>query len=229
MVQVPPWPDLENAIGAFSPGGCLLTVSDSAFSLAQLDNEAKAVPRRVLMEHTPYRMMYSNRLKMMVVAATKTKEKKGKKRHGKGFRSVRSIVQLIRLGDETSNAEPDDEDDTTDGVLRVEPFKTFVAGECELWPHEKVYALSEWHWEEGGKKYDFILVGTGVTDSDGVSGRLLYFQTNLDNFGVATFRVGKIRQVKSPVYALALYDERRLIYSCGTTIHVDEFSDTERK
>ena len=210
-------------------GGSLLTISDSTFLLAQLDNEVKAVPRRLKIQHTPYRLMYSARLKMMVVAAIRIKEKKGKKRHGKGFRSVRSILQLIRLDDHSASTENHDETLTGNDETGADSGKSLIASECELWSHEKVYALLEWHWEVGGKKYDFIVVGTAVTDADRVSGRLLYLQTIFDDQGNVAIRKGKIKQVDDAVFAMALFDERRLVYTCGMTVHVEEFSADDKK
>ncbi|KAF2502774.1 hypothetical protein BU16DRAFT_554813 [Lophium mytilinum] len=224
LAQVPHW--LRNSPEEFSLGETLLAISDSTFLLAQLDSEVKAVPRRLVIQDTPYKLIYSPRLKMMVVAAFRIKEKKGKERHGRGFRSVRSVIQLVRSDGHANNDDGDDDEDT----VMEDETKGLVAGECVLWPHEKVYAFLEWHWEEGPKKYDFLVVGTGITNANGaLSGRLIFLQIKLDSKGNAEFRESKTRELRQPVFAIASYDERHMIYTCGTTAQLEEFSATERR
>ncbi|KAF2805093.1 uncharacterized protein BDZ99DRAFT_501973 [Mytilinidion resinicola] len=229
LSQVPHWPRISPE--GFSLGGSLLAISDSTFFLAQLEDEVKAVPRRLLMRDTPYKLIYSPHLKMMVVAAFRIKEKKGKKGFGiGGFRSVRSVIQLIRSDSYATAGDDDDENTAMEDEPKSESDKTLIAGEFVLYPHEKVYAFLEWHWEEGTKKHDFLVVGTGITNANGdLSGRLIFLQIKFDGQGKAEFRESKKRDLRHPVFAIANYDERHMIYTCGTTAQLEEFSAVESR
>lgn len=223
MVQIPSWPGPEECNAYASPEGCLFTISGSSIAISQLDSEIEAVPRQLRLKDTPYKLMYYDRMKMMIVAATRVREKPGKKRHGKGFRSIRSVIQLIRLDDSVANKEMEIEDPTT-GVPKAGLMESLVAAEYVLLSRERVYAMLEWRITNEGKQHAFVVVGAGTTGSNGdSSGRLIFCRYDNDPRGKSSFHMTKAIDHKSPVFAIALYDERRLLYTCGKMIHMIEF------
>ncbi|OCL13256.1 hypothetical protein AOQ84DRAFT_118277 [Glonium stellatum] len=206
----------------------LIAISGSKLLVAQLDDEVKAVPRRLTLRYTPYRLMYSERLRMMVVATTKIKERSPRARSRMGRRTVRSVVQLIRLEEKYSGGLEQAEED--EGTIDGNIHDKLIAGECVLWPRERVYALLDWTYDDGtGKKYGFLIVGTGYPDGDNQKGRMLFLRTHVEGNGKVSFYPAKIRDLDRPVYAISTYKENRLVFTSGDSLHIDEFSVEDKR
>jgi len=166
---------------------------------------------------------------MMIVATTKIKERTPKARSRMGRRTVRSVIQLLRLEEKYSGGLGQAEDEherPVEGNIQ----DNLIAGECVLWPHERVYALLDWTYDDGtGKKYGFLVVGTGYPDGDSQKGRMLFLRTHIEGNGKVSFYPAKIRDLDRPVYAISTYKENRLTFTSGDSLHIDEFSVEEKR
>lgn len=209
----------------------LLAISGSKILIAELDKEVRAVPRRLRVAYTPYRLMYSNRLRMMVVALTKTRETKQKVQNKVGSRSVRSLIQLIGVDDESSEMESKAEEHSEEEDKSEDNMETRrIAGEYALRRNERVYALFDWTYvDQQGKKYGFVVAGTGYREADRQMGRLLFLRTRLEDHGKYTFIEAKVKELDAPVYAIALYDELRIVFTSGSSLHFEMFSPADRR
>jgi hypothetical protein len=125
---------LRHNLSSDAEGGRLLLVASSQLLLAGLGYRSKAVPRRLPIGGTPSRMLYSQSLGVLIVAA-----------------SVAGQSTLLFI-------DPDTGYDLSNPIDKQGTAVEFVSG---LGVHnEKVLGLLEWPYVKDGKTWQFIIVCT---------------------------------------------------------------------
>ncbi|KAF2089554.1 hypothetical protein K490DRAFT_63693 [Saccharata proteae CBS 121410] len=184
-------------------GGALLGISHKTFFVAQLDDELRTVPRRVPVEGTPNRVVYSEYFKTIFVGGIHTVPFPNTPQ-----RASRAIIQTI---DERPGME------STKGRTAY-----------ELSAGARINSLIEWVLRiEDGKKYSLIVAGT--TEDEGRAGKVICFQQVLPPEGVMTLRLMKEMNFKSPVFSLASFRTKDLVVCAGKSVSVYSYSPTDLK
>ncbi|KAF2467358.1 uncharacterized protein BDR25DRAFT_317100 [Lindgomyces ingoldianus] len=161
----------------------------------------KAVPRRLETTASPTKLVYLEKLRKMVVATTETREERAPP---DGYRSIRSAIRLVNMEDDETRIEIKQEED-----IEVEVRKSkLIVGEFWLKNYERVYAILDWTYvDEKGKKYHFVIVGTGITQRNGKeTGRKLFLQVADTNI-----KLKKESTFDHPVRCMALYGPNELV------------------
>ncbi|TKA62902.1 hypothetical protein B0A49_11170 [Cryomyces minteri] len=191
--------------------GLILCISGNDCLIAQLDDDPKAVPRRLNLEGTPNRLVYSEQLQTLIAATIQTDVKpittSTPRQRPTERRVVRGMIEFL----------------PTHGQ---DPIETFL-----LHPGEKVYALAEWTYtNEQRKRYWQLVLGTGLAQIDGGQrGRLTFLQRRVDEQGRASLKIGKYLSFPTPVYAIAAYEATGLILTYSNYVSMFRFSVEERK
>jgi hypothetical protein len=213
-------------------GGFIFAVSGDSMLFAQLDydirwssydapssyvEQQKAIPRKLITNATPIKLMYMEKLNKMVVATVETKEERAPSEMSAGYRIVHSALQVLKLGDDETEVKQEDEMDPGASNL--------VASEFTLKHYERVCSMIEWTFVDSrGKVYHFVVVGTEVTVDRQVSGRRLFL--NVNEKGI---RLKKESSYEHPVRCLALYDDNRLITIVGKSLIFEEYDNQAMK
>jgi hypothetical protein len=213
-------------------GGFIFAVSGDSMLFAQLDydirwssydapsshlEQQKAIPRKLITNATPTKLMYMEKLNKMVVATVEAKEERPPSAMSAGYRIVHSALQVLRLGDDATEVKQEDEMQSNNHNL--------VASEYTLKHYERVYSMIEWTFiDSRGKVFHFVVIGTGITGDGYESGRRLFL--NVNEKGI---KLKKESPYEHPVRCMALYDDNRLITIVGNTIVFEEYDNQAMK
>ncbi|KAF2713263.1 hypothetical protein K504DRAFT_134278 [Pleomassaria siparia CBS 279.74] len=214
-------------------GGFIIAISGDNMLFAQLEFDIrcsnydvpsstliqqKPIPRKLITNATPAKLMYMEKLNKMVVATTEAREEKAPP---SGYRVVHSAIQILRLGDEVAEDEEEEEED-------MQPVITnnLVTSEFVLKHYERVYSMIEWTFvSDKDKTFHFVIVGTGITTSSGKeTGRRLFL--NVNETGI---KLKKESAFEQPLRCMALYDESTLLSIHGSTLAYEEYDHRATK
>lgn len=215
----------ENAEQGYA--GFLFAVSGDKLLIAQLEYDigssrslvpegSRAVPRRLTpaatstnSNPTPGRLLYTDKLRKMIVAVTEPKEERAPPN---GYRTIQSSIQLIKpIYDEAEIIQEDD---------MAGPQASHVVAEYALKSYERVYAILEWIIHDNkGRPHHFVYVGTGIIKGPGQEyGRRLFF-----NVVDSSIKLKYEKSFEEPVRCMALYDQTHLITIIGKTMIMEEY------
>ena len=226
-------PFLQNVdITGRNLGGFLFAVAGDRLLFSQLDSDvrwstldvpppvlynARAVPRKLVTGAKPTNILYMQKLRRVLVSTIEAKEKHAPPY---GERVLDSSIKLLRVRDDRSHhdIEIKQEEDS--------PAERLVVAQCSLLNAERVYSMVEWQFiNQEGKRYSFIIVGTGVqTSPTSQSGRKLIFNTGKHG---TKLEQQKASMYSEPVYSIALWDNQTTISIVGKTLSVDRFSEPD--
>lgn len=206
VTRLPPEEQLAHPEMASS----LTVVSGDECLVVRPDDDVSTVPRQILLNGTPNRLLYSERLRCFVSASLRT-----------GIRSFPSS-RLHSPPEERRQVWPVIEFSSASGDDWSRQY--------ELQPGERVYSLLEWTYETPDKTWAFILVGSNRLKSDGTQkGKITFLQPVSQESKVVVVKEGRTQNTDSPVYALALYDDKTIVAAVGTHISIFRFSPDERR
>ncbi|XPT01219.1 hypothetical protein M3J09_010359 [Ascochyta lentis] len=210
-------------------GGFLFVVSGDQMLYTQLDNEVKrsdcnsqlhlqderkALPRKLITSAKPTHMAYLTSPRKMLVATVEAKELCAPP---EGYRTLHSTLRLLNVHDD----KPLDEVEVKQEV-EVELANRLVVAQYGLNHAERVYSILDWPFEDDrGKKYNLVIVGTGIeTGSGKETGRRLIF--NLGQRG-SKLSLQKESTYPHPLYCIALFNSRATVSVIGKLLSFDEF------
>jgi len=213
-------------------GGFLFAVAGDRLLFSQLDSDirwptldvlspvlydTRPVPRKLVTGAKPTNILYMQKLRRVLVSTIEAKEKQAPP-HGE--RVLESSIKLLRVRDDRSHH------DTEIKQEEELPAERLVVAQCFLLNAERVYSLVEWQFiNEEGKRYSFIIVGTGVQVSPtSQSGRRLIFNTGKHG---SKLEQQKASTYSEPIYSIALWDNQTTISIIGKTLSIDRFSEPD--
>ena len=189
----------------------LVMIFGDEFLVASLNRTPATVPRQMPVNGTPSRLMYSEQQRCLVCASLRyeTRYFPSERPHSKP-EDRRQIWPVIDFLPSRSSA----------------PSFTY-----DLQPGDRVFALLEWTFKPSADKtYSFILVGGSYTRSSGAQrGRILFLQPVNKSWEVVDVKEGRSQTFDAPVYALALYDENKIVACVGQNIVVLRFNTESLK
>lgn len=212
-------------------GGFIFVVAGDEFHCSQLDTDIRwaaqgasplsrddsgPVPRKLLTGARPTNVTYLKQMRKMVVTTMEAKEGEAPPN---GYRVLHSAIKLLDVHDHKAveEAEIKQED-------QHEYANKLVAARYELKHGERVYSIVEWPLVgPGNRKFDLIIVGTGVPGSAGKeTGRRLIFNVGR-NGSAAKLELKKHSNFGFPVYCTAAYSNDQIISAIGKSLILDSF------
>lgn len=183
-------------------------------SIPQYEEETKALPRKLITGAKPTNAAYLTLPRKMLVATTEAKEASAT---FESYRAIHSTLSLLSLHDEKPLEEAEVKEE-----VGAELTDRLVVAQYALHNAERVYSIADWAYEDDrGKKYNLVIVGTGVTSGSGKeTGRRLIF--NLGQRG-SRLSLQKESSYPSPVYCVAMFDRRATVSVVGNQLNFDEF------
>ena len=178
-----------------------------------LDLQPKMVPRRLELGGSPVRVLYSEQLKKLIVLHNKFEVVRAARRvDGRiiapGTRALRPTVSFLDSdADPATGLDPDAMDDN----------QVLMRSECR--PDEEFLGITEWLPDPraGGNPHHMLVVNTMLKRAGRTVGRLLFFAISE---GGTKLVVKKRIDTDEPVYSVATYPEKSLIYCCGNDLYM---------
>ncbi|KAL8761486.1 MAG: hypothetical protein Q9184_002396 [Pyrenodesmia sp. 2 TL-2023] len=190
----------------YMAGGTLLLADLS------LSPEPQMVPRRLPLNGTPTRVIYSKQLNKLVVLYTVTRvdpsSRNSSRRDRPASRRLYPTIGFIDPDAETLRSHLDD--DGTPELFQITDVK----------PQERFLGLLEWLPTNGDDPYRILVVNTvvGQPASEQATGRLLLFSLTMDRAGKVNLNLKKGIDKEAPVWCVTSYGNNSLIYACGDDI-----------
>ncbi|KAH5331291.1 hypothetical protein HBI39_196210 [Parastagonospora nodorum] len=212
-------------------GGFMFVVAGDEFHCSQLDTDIRwtaqdasplsrddsgPVPRKLLTGARPTNVTYLKPTRKMVVTTMEAKEGEAPPN---GYRVLHSAIKLLDVHDHKAveEAEIKQED-------QHEYANKLVAAQYKLKHGERVYSIAEWLFvDPGNRKFNFIIVGTGIPGSAGKeTGRRLVFNVG-KNEPAAKLELKKYSSFGYPVYCTAAYSNTQIVSAIGKNLTLDSF------
>ncbi|KAF9885804.1 hypothetical protein FE257_012386 [Aspergillus nanangensis] len=184
----------------------LFFTSDGQLLICNLDRGAKTIPRRINLPGSATKLAYSQHLKSLIVAYTKT-----------AFdtdtdpikRFSRSYIEFV---------DPELQHTVSS------PPEVSAEEESRPWrPHgaagEKISCILEWTPKKGDEQYHFIVIGTTRRHQQ-ERGRVIFLQASRDPSNPSRIECATkyVHKFESPVYSIAPYGDFTLMVSTGHDI-----------
>lgn len=190
--------------------GLLFCVERSQIHMARIagSSEPRMVPRHIHVKGTPIRVLYSQRLKKLIVLfyhiSITHAIQRNKNRIPPNQRSLKYKITIVDPDVESNDLDLDQDNDMN--------IKSAFDGE----PGERFLGVSEWFPNDGKDVHHLFVVHTMLerpTASES-KGRILFLSMSED--GNLMLRRQYLEDF--PVYALASYGPNSLLYSCGMNV-----------
>lgn len=188
--------------------GLLFSVGGSQIHMAGFLSELEPlkpcmIPRRIPVPGTPVKLIYSERLKKLVVIYYRIDIIRGDGNH-KSAAKQRSLQYYLAVID------PDE--------TQLEGDPSMSSSESPIYSKsgERYLGLIEWFPKIGSYIHHFFIVHTILSRRDPAEsrGRILIFALS-DHIGRKVITLKRHWDKEAPVYALAPFGENSILYSCG--------------
>ncbi|KAF4551919.1 Hypothetical protein D9617_11g007650 [Elsinoe fawcettii] len=190
--------------------GCLAILAGPALLIASVDEASgMAVPRSIRTKTSPTRVLYSRRLGHFALGGTQ---------HHADTGEAEASIEFTRSNRKT--------------IIKTEDGTHGDSATLTI-PGEKLYCMTEWiHENKDGKRFAFLLVGTGLSSSSATStslGRVHLLQPKLSQGTISSLSLATTTKFDQPVRAIALYGLNGYIASHGPTISYYTYSSLNKK
>lgn len=188
-----------------------------------LNSQPKMVPRRLRLGGNPVRVLYSGESEKLIVLHNKlevfraTRTIDGQPRVG-GKRALRPIISFLDP-DAEPVTKPDPDAMDIDDWEKPSPNQALTASEFK--PGEKALGMTEWSPRVGDRQYHTLVINTILSKAGKPVGRLLIFAiTKATNNRPQKLVLKKTIDMDEPVYSVATYPEKSLVYCCGNDLYL---------
>ncbi|KAI9850197.1 MAG: hypothetical protein M1838_006006 [Thelocarpon superellum] len=217
-------------------GGALVLFSRDQMFLADLDEIELTVPRRMAMDGTPTRILFSPRLNLLAVGYSRHRVPEALPASYASLAGARARARMT-----LSSLRFFDLDRDTWGTdsSQVEYYgrESEAAGRPTLGrAGEVIYGLLDWTCTDGKAKYHFIVVVTGMAPQEAcvspgpqACGRLLLLTVGKMADGRIEVKQKYAIPHEQPVYAIAAFGPSSLVTCAGTEICLRRLNIAERR
>ena len=188
-------------------------ISKDGIRTAQILAEPATLPRRLPVRGNPNRVIASQRLRLLVVAAVWTVGKETQPEHMGDVwtrtRSTRGILQFVDPSKEFNSEQEEELDSELPDDILVLP------------PGERINCLVDWvHKAQDESERGWIVLGVTSSEQDRKTGKVIWVHTSRGDDGVLRPRLGRRQMFSDPVYAVAELDNTALVVCSGKTLQV---------
>lgn len=215
---------VTQAVSSWVPGntpgflaGSFLCVDGKRLHTVSLEPKSplQMVPRRIPLGGGPTKIIHSTRLNKLIVLYNKMTVIKERLPDTPGERSlVPSIVFLDPDKVLDTQFEPDAMDITDESFAGENKSLMGVQRKAG----EKFLGITEWSPRVGHNEYHMLVVNTVFTKGEKLVGRLLIFAIPPSDSNTPRLKFKKRIELDAPVYAVATYGEKSLVYCCGSEL-----------
>ena len=183
------------------------------------------VPRRLPIDGTPIRVIYSTYLQKLIVLYNKLSmitRGSTQSRRDHNAPHKRALLPRIVFRDPNSRANPRLGPDAMDVESDLQPNENehndnIMDAERKL--SEKFIGITEWFPLVDGKQYHLLVVHTILTRAEKQIGRLLFFAVSPGTAEIPKLTMKKRLEVDGPVYSVAVHpDGKSLVYCSGSKL-----------
>lgn len=228
---------ISQVVDSWSPRGSPGFTADSFVCIdgdllhtISLDLQPKMVPRRLELDGSPFRVLYSIQLNKLIVLHNKVEVLRAA-RHidGQpkvpGKRALRPMVSFL--------------DSDVNPVTGLDPDATNIDDEqkrndnqglkiSESKPGEKFLGITEWFPKVGGNEYHMLVINSMLTREHKPVGRLLFFAIVKGRSNQPpSLVIKKTIDTDEPVYSVAIYPHKSLVYCCGNDLYMQSVGVAE--
>lgn len=186
------------------------------------------IPQRLKVYGSPTRLIYSNQLQKLIVLQNKTTILRNRYINGAhnvpGKRSLRPQILFLDPANQTSTESDPDLTDIDDGK-NPEHNHTLMESECK--PGEKFLGITEWFPKVNGNEYHMLVINTVMSRAKKPTGRLLILAIQGGRSEQPKLAVKKRIELEGPVYSVATYPEKSLVYCCGNYLYLQSLGATD--
>lgn len=226
---------INQVVNSWRPGGSsgftaesFVCIDGDRLHTVSLDSQPKMVPRRLRLGGNPIRVLHSAYLDRLIVLHNKLEVFRavrtidGQPRIG-GKRALRPMISFLDFDVEpVTGLDPDAMD--IDDRENPNENQALMISECK--PGEKCLGITEWFPKPkaGENPHHMLVINTTLTRAGKPVGRLLIFaiiiitKEGIDQPPKLVFK--KAIDTEEPVYSVATYPEKSLIYCCGNDLYV---------
>ena len=183
----------------------------------------KLVPRRLQINGTPVRVIYSSHLGRLIILYNKSLAMTDSRHPNVNHVARTKRILLSRIAFRT----PYHESDTQHGPDAMDIDAEHISDEndalldAEQRLGERFIGVTEWFPRVDGKQYHMLVLNTSITrvGMTKPSGRLLFLAISQNASGSPKLTMKKRLELDGPVYSVAVYpDGRSIVYSCGSDL-----------
>lgn len=203
----------------------LFCVEGESLHVAAFDTRAapRAVTRRITVAGAPSRIIFSERLNMLIVGSVRVEVKPARPpQQPKPKRLFRPMIDLIFPDGDPVEMEPN-----IDGGIPQPPPRD------DFWkPGERIMGLLEWFPKGEGKSYHLLVVNTiiGQADKHTGQGRILILNFVKDeNTGKLRLTEKNPSRCDKPVFSVAAYGDSSLVSGRGNELVLRTLRVSDRK
>ena len=220
---------INQVVDSWCPGGSsgftaksFVCIDGDRLHTVSLDSEPKMVPRRLRLGGNPIRVSYSVGLDMLIALHNKFEVLRAARTidgqpRNQSKRALRPMISFLDLDiDPVTGLDPDAMD--IDECEKPNDNQILTLSECK--PGEKVLGITEWVPKVGGSDH-MLVINTTLTKANKPVGRLLIFAIAKGTSNQPPRLVAKKTiDTDEPVYSVATYLEKSLVYCCGNDLYV---------
>lgn len=195
-----------------------------------LNSQPNLVPRRLELGGSPVKVLYSVHLDKLIVLYNKFEVLRAAiqidgQPKTLSKRALRPVVSFLGLdANPASWFDPDAMD--IDDRENLNDDQAFIISECK--PGEKFLGITEWFPKVGANEYHMLVINTTLTRPQKQVGRLLIFTiTKGKGDQPPKLIIKKMVDTDEPVYSVAVYTDKSLVYCCGNDLCMQSLGISE--
>jgi hypothetical protein len=179
----------------------LIMLSDDSLLIATIDQTVKTVPRQMQLIGTPFRLLYAESIRSLVVASLRST--------ADDRRRTRQVWPVLEF------------------IPRRSPNVSYYH---DMQPGEMIRTIIEWPYRfDGDKMYSHILVGGSYQRRNGGRrGRITFLKPIIRNWIVEGVKIARKNIYDHEVTALAMFDSVTYVACAGTKVYLERFVDETR-
>lgn len=196
-------------------------INGHSLHTVSLDPQPSMVPRRLELGGSPVRVLYSVHLDKLIVLHNKFEVLRDARRirgqpNVPGRRALRPMISFLDSdSDAVLVAKHDPDAMDTDHEAKPNVHQALNIVQCKL--GENFFGITEW-FPEVGEKYHMLVINSALTRAGEPAGRLLFFEITKDQ--PPNLVTKKVIDMNAPVYSVAAYPDKSLVYCCGNDLCV---------
>lgn len=199
------------------PDNTIICVTKDQIFYADVSHNGRVFGRRLTLGETPRKLLLYKPLGVLVVACTKAGLI-----NASGTEQRQQFCTLKIIDPKTGNSRIDGEiQDSVKGEL--------IFGR----PNEQILSMAVWIVQIDNKKYQYIAVGTGITGTtlDGIAhnGRVVIISLHANARGMIDTRKRFQILCDHPIYSVASYGTRSMVFCSGTKLFMKRLNFETRK
>lgn len=195
-----------------------------------LDSQPKMVPRRLKLNGSPVRVLYSKGLDKLIVLHNRFEVLRAARNidgqsNVSRKRALRPMISFLDSDVDPAKSFDPDAMDIDDGDKPDDQHALMIT-DCK--PGEKFLGITEWFPKVGGNPYHMLVINTTLTRTEKPVGRLLFFAVGKGGRSQPPeLLIKKTIDMHEPVYSVATYPDKSLVYCCGNDLYVQSLGLAE--